>query len=162
MFHDSNYFLSNFPNTMSRRNTEYIERINGKKWQLYLQWNLHRDEILGNRAISTGFYFIRIFVVASISILFPKEETARLNFQNWDAKDKSVQALVCPFPYFFFFIFSVLFSPPFLPPCPFPPPPLFLDFVSPWIVFLRGRWIFSSQKNNPIGYKASWEFEIKP
>lgn len=53
-------------------------------------------------AISTGFYFIRIFVVASISILFPKEETARLNFQNWDAKDKSVQALVCLFLYFFY------------------------------------------------------------
>lgn len=120
-----------------------------------MQWNLHRDEILGNRAISTGFYFIRIFVVASISILFPKEETARLNFQNWDAKDKSVQALVCPFPYFFFFFLSSLsFFPSSLPPCPLPPPPLFLDFVSPWIVFLRGRWIFSSQKNNPIGYKV--------
>lgn len=118
---------------MSRRNTEYIERINGKKWQLYLQWNLHRDEILGNRAISTGFYFIRIFVVASISILFPKEETARLNFQNWDAKDKSVQALVCPFPYFFFFFLSSLsFSPPLF--CPLAPS---LLPHSSWISFRR-------------------------
>lgn len=72
-----------------------------KKWQLYSQWNLHRDEILGHFHVS--FCFIRISVVASISILFPKEETARLNFQNWDAKDKSAQVLVCLFLYFFFF-----------------------------------------------------------
>lgn len=63
-------------------------------------------------AISMGFYFIRIFVVASISILFRKEETARLNFQNWDAKDKSVQAFRCCLFLYFFLSSSFSLSAP--------------------------------------------------
>lgn len=101
-----------------------------------MQSNLHRDEILGNQP------FPRVSILSefSLSPLFPfyfqRKKQLDSIFKIEMPKIKVCKRLVL-FLYFFFIL--VLFSPR-------PPPTLFLDFVSPWIVFLRGRWIFSSQR----------------